>query len=190
MLFFITSFVGVSFTIAKRIGKNPNVLPKGDPVYAFIGWHFKLIILALLIYTILILLFPHHIFSVFKIHFLDVELLKYIGITLMIFSFVWVIIAQLQMKDSWRIGIDRKMRTELITDGLFGFSRNPIFLGMTASLIGFFLVFPTGIVFIFLLVGSLLMQIQIRLEEEHLLNEHGQKYLIYKKRVRRMLSLC
>jgi protein-S-isoprenylcysteine O-methyltransferase Ste14 len=57
--------------------------------------------------------------------------------------------AQFQMKDSWRIGIDDQMKTELVTNGLFQFSRNPVFLGMTASLIGFFLAFPTVIAFFF-----------------------------------------
>jgi len=100
-----------------------------------------------------------------------------------------VIIAQLQMKNSWRIGVDTTTKTELITHGLFRFSRNPIFLGMTVSLAGFFLVLPTAFAFFFLLIGSILMQIQIRLEEEYLIKEHGQMYLAYKKRVQRMLSL-
>lgn len=92
------------------------------------------------------------------------------------------------MKNSWRIGIDNTMKTDLITHGLFRFSRNPIFLGMTVSLVGFFLVVPTVIALTFLLIGSILMQIQIRLEEEYLIKEHGQIYLAYKNRVKRMLS--
>jgi protein-S-isoprenylcysteine O-methyltransferase Ste14 len=94
------------------------------------------------------------------------------------------------MKESWRIGIDREIKTELITHGLFRFSRNPIFLGMTISLIGFFFVVPTVIVFAFLLIGSILMQIQIRLEEEYLLKQHGEIYQAYKKKVKCMLNLC
>ncbi|GEN65983.1 hypothetical protein CRH01_05510 [Chryseobacterium rhizosphaerae] len=107
----------------------------------------------------------------------------------MIIAFIWVVTAQVQMKNSWRIGIDSKTKTELITHGLFRFSRNPIFLGMMVSLIGFFLAFPTVIAFIFSLMGCILMQIQIRLEEEYLQKQHGQAYLTYKKRVGRMLSL-
>jgi protein-S-isoprenylcysteine O-methyltransferase Ste14 len=107
----------------------------------------------------------------------------------MIFALIWVITAQLQMKNSWRIGIDNTTKAELVTHGLFQFSRNPIFLGMTISLVGFFLVVPTLIALIFLLMGSVLMQIQIRLEEEYLMKEHVQIYLDYKNRVKRMLSL-
>lgn len=187
-IFFTVSFVGISYRIAKRIGKSPNVLPKDDSAYGLVGLYFKLILLALFIYTILLLLFPEDIFPAFKINIPEPEALKYIGLVIMISALIWVITAQLQMKNSWRIGIDSTMKTDLITHGLFRFSRNPIFLGMTVSLFGFSLVFPTVITFSFLLTGNILMQIQIRLEEEFLLKEHGEIYVIYKKRVKRMLG--
>ncbi|WP_343638654.1 isoprenylcysteine carboxylmethyltransferase family protein [Chryseobacterium sp.] len=187
-IFFTVSFVGISYRIAKRIGKSPNVLPKDDSAYGLVGLYFKLILLALFIYTILLLLFPEDIFPAFKINIPEPEALKYIGLVIMISALIWVITAQLQMKNSWRIGIDSTTKTELVTDGLFRFSRNPVFLGMTISLVGFFLVFPTVITFSFLLTGNILMQIQIRLEEEFLLKEHGEIYLTYKNRVKRMLG--
>lgn len=189
IFFFIISFVGISYKVAKQIGKNPNVFPKDDSAYGLVGLYFKLILLALFIYTVLLLFFPKEIFPAFKINNLEYDLFQYTGLGLMIIALIWVITAQLQMKNSWRIGIDNTMKTDLITRGLFRFSRNPIFLGMTISLLGFFLVFPTVIAFSFLLMGSILMQIQIRLEEEFLIKEHGEIYLTYKKKVNRMLSL-
>lgn len=189
ILFFTVSFLGISFTVARKIGKNPNVLPKDDSACGLIGFYFKITVITLFIYTVLLLLFPQTVFSTFRINILDLDSIRYAGITLMITSFIWVVTAQVQMKNSWRIGIDCKTKTELITHGLFRFSRNPIFLGMMVSLIGFFLAFPTVIAFIFSLMGCILMQIQIRLEEEYLQKQHGQAYLTYKKRVGRMLSL-
>ncbi|WP_431609564.1 methyltransferase family protein [Chryseobacterium sp. 'Rf worker isolate 10'] len=189
ILFFTVSFIGISYKVARQIGKNPNVLPKDGSAYALVGMYFKWVLLVLFVYTILLLFFPEDIFTAFKINFLENNFLQYIGITLMIFALIWVIIAQLQMKNSCRIGIDNETKTELVTHGLFRLSRNPIFLGMTISLVGFFLVFPTIIAFSFLLIGSILIQIQIRLEEEFLLKVHGQIYLTYKKRVKRMLRL-
>lgn len=188
IIFFTVSFVGISYRVAKRIGKNPNVLPKDDSAYGLVGFYFKLILLALFMYTILLLLFPKDMFSAFKINALEYNLIQYTGLGLMMMAMIWVVIAQLQMKNSWRIGIDSITKTELVTDGLFRFSRNPVFLGMTISLVGFFLVFPNVITFSFLLTGNILMQIQIRLEEEFLLKEHGEIYLTYKKRVKRMLG--
>ncbi|SMO44398.1 Protein-S-isoprenylcysteine O-methyltransferase Ste14 [Chryseobacterium rhizoplanae] len=189
ILFFAASFVGISYKVAKQIGKNPNVLPKDDSAYGLVGFYFKIVLSALFIYTMLLLFFPENIFNAFKITILEYNFVQYSGFALMIFALIWVITAQLQMKNSWRIGIDNSTKTELVTHGLFQFSRNPIFLGITISLVGFFLVVPTAIALIFLLMGSVLMQIQIRLEEEYLMKEHGQIYLAYKNRVKRMLSL-
>lgn len=189
ILFFIVSFLGVSISVARKIGKNPNVLPDDDSAYALVGWYFKLILIALFIYTILFLLFPDTIKSTYELSVLKSNTFQYIGIGLMTVSFIWVIVAQLHMKDSWRIGIDRDLKTKLITNGVFSFSRNPVFLGMIVSLIGFFLLLPTIISLIFLIIGNILIQIQIRLEEVHLLKQHGQIYQTYKKRVGRMLRL-
>lgn len=189
VLFFLVSFVGITFAVAKRIGKNPNVLPKDDSAYGLIGWYFKLTLFFLFTYTILLFLFHDIIGQAFRISFLDNDFFQYLGVILMIAALIWVFIAQWQMKDSWRVGIDNDTKTELVTQGLFRFSRNPIFLGMTVSLVGFFLAFPTVIALTFLLIGGILMQIQIRLEEEFLLKQHGPIYLAYKKRVGRMLGL-
>jgi len=189
IIFFLVSFVGISYRVAKQIGKNPNVLPKDDSAYGLVGFYFKLVLFALFIYVILLLFFPKDIFPAFKINVLEYNLIQYTGLVLMMMALIWVVIAQLQMKNSWRIGIDSTTKTDLVTHGLFRFSRNPIFLGMTISLIGFCLVFPTIIALAFFLIGSILIQIQIRLEEEYLLKEHGQIYLTYKMRVKRMLSL-
>ncbi|MFY1046241.1 methyltransferase family protein [Chryseobacterium sp. GP-SGM7] len=105
----------------------------------------------------------------------------------MILSLIWVLIAQFQMKNSWRIGINEELKTELITKGLFNYSRNPIFLGMLISQIGFFFTLPTLISLIFFIISTILIQIQIRMEEEFLLNQHGKDYRRYKAQVRRIL---
>lgn len=187
IVFFLTAFFGTSFIVSKRIGKNPNVLPKDDSAYGLIGRYFKLTLLFLFIYTLLLFFYPTEVLENNSIVFFDKILFKYIGVSLMILSLIWVFIAQFQMKNSWRIGIDEEIKTELITTGLFNYSRNPIFLGMLISLVGLFLILPTFISLIFLVVSSILIQIQIRLEEEFLFKQHGKDYLYYNAKVRRFL---
>lgn len=91
------------------------------------------------------------------------------------------------MGRSWRIGVDKDVKTDLVQDGLFAISRNPIFLGMRIMLIGFFLVLPNALTFAIWLLGDALMQIQVRLEEAHLREIHSDLYNAYARRVRRWL---
>jgi len=70
--------------------------------------------------------------------YLENETLVYIGWALLILSLVLIWFAQTNMKDSWRIGIDEKNKTELVTDGFFSISRNPIFLGIMIANVGSF----------------------------------------------------
>jgi protein-S-isoprenylcysteine O-methyltransferase Ste14 len=187
IVFFLTAFFGKSLIVAKKIGKNPNVLPNDDSAYGLIGKYFKITLILIFIYTVLLFIFPDEISNEFKIKSLDVAVLKFIGIFLMIISLIMVVTAQFNMKNSWRIGIDEQVKTELITSGLFRYSRNPIFLGMIISLIGLFFTLSTLISLSFLIISVILIQIQIRLEEEFLLQQHDKFYIKYKAQVRRFL---
>lgn len=46
------------------------------------------------------------------------------------------LISVLCMKDSWRAGIPDRDKTELVTDGIYSYSRNPAFLGFDFQYIG------------------------------------------------------
>jgi protein-S-isoprenylcysteine O-methyltransferase Ste14 len=103
----------------------------------------------------------------------------------MILSLLWTVMAQVHMRDSWRIGIDTETKTELITTGLFNYSRNPIFLGMLFSLTGLLLATPNLVTIVVWVVGFMSMQMQIRLEEEFLVKQYGQVHTKYRLRVGR-----
>lgn len=100
---------------------------------------------------------------------------------------VWITIAQYQMDKSWRVGIDEANPTDLVTTGLFAFSRNPIFLGMLISIFGLFLAIPNAIMLLAAVASYWLIHIQIRLEEEFLGKQHGQAFHTYKQTTRRLL---
>lgn len=187
IVYFGIAFVAKSIIVAKRIGKNPLVLPKDDSAYGLIGLYFKLTIIFMLVYVLLFAFVPTLYDDFLPIKQLDNLTIKWIGLGLLCFALIWTIIAQGHMKNSWRIGIDTETKTELITTGLFGFSRNPIFFGMIISLAGLFLTTPNAVTGLFLILGYVLIQIQIRLEEEFLTTEHGQNYLAYKQKVRRLI---
>jgi protein-S-isoprenylcysteine O-methyltransferase Ste14 len=187
IIYFGIAFVLKSLIVAKRIGKNPLVLPKDDSAYGLIGLYFKLTLIAMFVYVLAFAFFPAWHTYFLQIIQLDNSTIKYIGLTLLLIALLWTVIAQGHMKNSWRIGIDTETKTELVTTGLFGLSRNPIFFGMILSLVGLFLVTPNALTALFLILGYVLIQIQIRLEEEFLGREHGQAYINYKQKVRRLI---
>ena len=121
------------------------------------------------------------------IEWLNHPALIWIGVGLLIIALLWILLAQSNMGRSWRIGVDQDVKTDLVQNGLFAISRNPIFLGMRIMLIGFFLVLPNAVTFAIWLLGDSLMQIQVRLEEAHLRQIHGDAYNAYARRVRRWL---
>ena len=91
------------------------------------------------------------------------------------------------MGRSWRIGVDPEVKTDLIQEGLFSISRNPISLRMRLMLVAFFFILPNALTLAIWLLGDVLMQIQVRLEEDHSRRLHGDSYDGYARRVRRWL---
>lgn len=187
MLYFGLAFVLKSVIVARRIGKNPLVLPKDDSAFGLIGLYFKLTLIAMFIYVLVFAFFPSWHDNFLIITSLDNLTVKYFGLGLLAIALIWTIIAQEHMKNSWRIGIDTETKTELVTTGLFRLSRNPIFFGMILSLVGLFVTTPNALTGLFLILGYILIQIQIRLEEEFLTKEHGQNYIAYRQKVRRLI---
>ena len=187
IVYFGIAFVAKSIIVAKRSGKNPLVLPKDDSAYGLIGFYFKLTLIFMFVYVLLFAFVPTLYDKFLPISQLDTLTIKYVGLGFLTFALIWTIIAQGHMKNSWRIGIDTQTKTELVTTGLFQISRNPIFFGMIVSLLGLFLTTPNALTGLFLILGYVLIQIQIRLEEEFLTDQHGQKYIDYKQKVRRLI---
>jgi protein-S-isoprenylcysteine O-methyltransferase Ste14 len=182
IVYFGIAFMLKSLLVALRIGKNPLVLPQDDTAYGLVGRYFKLTLIAMFAYVLLYAFMPTHIPSFV---FLNQVFVVYVGLFLLVFALIWTIIAQGHMQNSWRIGIDTETKTDLVTTGLFAISRNPIFLGMLISLWGLFLSTPNVCTLLFFIVGYILIQVQVRLEEEFLRSQHGQAYSAYMSEVGR-----
>jgi len=92
------------------------------------------------------------------------------------------------LADSWRLGIDRQSTGDLVTRGIFAWTRNPIYLGLDLIAIGSFLVLGRLVFLVlgFTLVG--LLHEQIRREEIFLSQVHGRAYQQYCTRVGRYIK--
>ena len=98
------------------------------------------------------------------------------------------LISVLCMKDSWRAGIPDRDRTELVTDGIYAYSRNPAFLGFYLQYIGVLLMYCNLLTGIFTVFAILMLHLQILQEERYLTAVFGAEYLDYRHRVFRYMG--
>ncbi|ADY27542.1 hypothetical protein Deipr_2423 (plasmid) [Deinococcus proteolyticus MRP] len=187
LLYFAVAFVWRSLQLWRTTGVNPMVLPFDDSAHGYVGRAMRFVLLGVLGVVLLFTFTPHLLAWLGPIVPLIRTELRLLGWGLLLASLVWIAVAQGAMGASWRIGIDRNNRTELIQRGPFALSRNPIFLGMRVNLLGLFLVLPNAATLAVFIAGEVLMQVQVRLEEAHLGSLHGAQYDTYRQQVRRWL---
>ncbi len=175
------------YAVWRKTGLNAYVLRKAEGVHAVIAFAVRLTGAAAIAVVAIHSLRPAWYPFLAPIEWLERPALAAVGLGLLGLSLVWVVVAQSRMGASWRIGIDDVYRTELVTGGVFGWSRNPIFLGIRVLLLGLFLALPNALSLTAWTLGDVLLQIQVRLEEEHLAGVHGEAYEAYCRRTRRWL---
>ncbi len=83
------------------------------------------------------------------------------------------------MGSSWRIGIDPEHKAELVTAGAFRYSRNPIYVGMIILVAGLFLILPSVATLLGAVVAYVSINVQVRLEEDHMERTYGEAYRNY-----------
>ena len=106
---------------------------------------------------------------------------------LIIAGLALIVTAQLEMGVSWRVGVDEAARPGLVTQGLYRFSRNPIYAAMFVSLAGFACWLPTWPTFVVLALGAIAVRRQVRDEERYLRRAYGDVYATYASRVGRFV---
>lgn len=109
----------------------------------------------------------------------DAPALKWISAIVFVASILLIAVAQLQMGASWRIGVPTDGPGPLVAQGLFAWSRNPIFVGMIGAILALFLWSPHILTAAVLAGTWTLALVQVRIEEEALREKHGDAYERY-----------
>ncbi len=123
------------------------------------------------------------------IGFLMTPAVVYSGMSLLIAGFATVIGLHFWMGEAWRSGLVVDDKLPLLTTGPFAWTRNPMFLAIQVAQLGLFLAFPSGFTLLCLVVGVTVLHFQVRLEEAHLLSNHGEAYQDYCRVTARWFSL-
>lgn len=183
LLFFLLIFVGR--TLYLRIGKGIQLITLGVgkrgcqqivEILFFFGLLLWMLEIAIHAFNVNIQILP----SIFYIQLIDSNLAKLIGVTMVVVGLGIFIYALASFGTSWRVGIDTQTPGDLVTTGIFAFSRNPIFVFIDLYFVGTFLINGTLIFLFFAGLMLLGLHYQIVQEEKFLTQTYGDVYENYR----------
>jgi protein-S-isoprenylcysteine O-methyltransferase Ste14 len=109
------------------------------------------------------------------------------GVVLLFGGIALLVVAQLNLGASWRIGIEESASPGLVTSGFYRFCRNPIFFAILIILAGYTLLLSTRLS-LALLVGAFIgIRQQVLTEEAYLSRTYGDAYRAYARHVGRFV---
>lgn len=115
--------------------------------------------------------------------------IRMVGILLGMMGDIIFIISVLTMKESWRAGVSYEEKTDLITDGIYQISRNPVFLGFDLVYTGMCFMFFNPVLVVISLLAIIMFHLQIKyVEEPFLKQEFKEQYLQYYQQVNRYIG--
>jgi protein-S-isoprenylcysteine O-methyltransferase Ste14 len=112
--------------------------------------------------------------------------MRVVGGVMMVLGCAVVVWAQREMGASWRIGIDQA-KTALVTRGIYRFVRNPIYTGCMLATAGMAVAVPSPWDIALVASFAWVIDLQVRLEERHLMRMHGPEFEAYAKTAGRFL---
>lgn len=165
----------------RKQGIQTNLLGKGKTGFV------KFIEITLKIVTYLVLVVE--VISIFENTYLDFMWMRVAGIVLGVLGVGVFIVSVITMRDSWRAGVPKDEKTELVTSGIYAYSRNPAFLGFDLIYIGELLLFFNCYLLVITLLAVIMLHLQIvNVEEDFLISTFGDAYLEYRKKVCRYIG--
>jgi protein-S-isoprenylcysteine O-methyltransferase Ste14 len=122
------------------------------------------------------------------LHILDHLWVNAAGFALALCGLAATLYAQLDMGESWRVGVDTGETTTLVRTGAFRLVRNPIFVAMLVFMLGETLLAPNPVAIAVFVIFGAAIEVSVRaVEEPYLLRIHGEDYRDYKAGVGRFV---
>lgn len=171
--------------VRRHIGRTPDLKPKTTRErLLWAGW---LMVIAGWIAQPIIIGHYRDIALFSFIGFLYHPAGLFIGLLLMLGGYIGTLRCYIAIGDSWRIGISRNEKTELIIHGPYKYIRHPIYLFQIIMLLGMTCLLPTLFSLSINLVHFVFAIFKSSDEENHLMNIHRSEYMKYLSGTRRFL---
>lgn len=130
-------------------------------------------------------IFFYELFSLFipriKFGFLT-EIVQIIGFTFVIGGNITLFLAYHELGEYWTYPIDGIKKLKLVTSGIYGKIRHPIYLSFILFSLGFELILLDPIMLILFIISFIGLFIQAKEEERILYEYFGQEYMKYKEK--------
>ena len=118
--------------------------------------------------------------SIFLVKSFPITEVRIVGVLAGVLGVIFFALATITMKTSWRVGIPEE-KTALVTQGIYGWSRNPAFVGFDLLYLSVCLMFFNIPLLLVSLWAAVMLHLQILQEENHMHHMFGEEYDIYKK---------
>jgi len=117
------------------------------------------------------------------------EIIQLVGFTLVLGGNITLYFAYHELGIYWTYPIDGKTkRRKLVTSGIYGYIRHPIYLSFNLFCIGFNMILLDWFLLFLYIIGAIGLYVQA-IDEERILKEHfGEEYLEYKKKTGRFIA--
>lgn len=109
------------------------------------------------------------------------------GFVLLILNIVISGASLVNLKESWRVGVLEGQETELISSGIYRFTRNPYFVSYFLMFAAYTVILQNLLLLVLSVLGCVLVHKMVIKEEEYLYSVHGDNYLQYKNKVPRYI---
>jgi protein-S-isoprenylcysteine O-methyltransferase Ste14 len=174
------------YELAKSDGVDANVIENAKrPIQNYFSRLQRIMTIMCVVFIIVHTFFSDAVPGAAPLTILNTTLAKIIGFILGILGLTICRIAQVAMGKSWRVGIDEHASPGLITHGIYQSIRNPTYSGLFLLSFGVLLINPTMWFSYWALALFIIMEFQVRCEEEYLEEKYGKTYLEYCQKTKR-----
>jgi protein-S-isoprenylcysteine O-methyltransferase Ste14 len=161
----------------RALSTDPNVMARSESsLQRYLALVMRIMTLSALALIVVHAVGSHHTWGLARVAPLDSVWIDLIGLLVGLVGLWMCHHAQSTMGANWRVGIDVEAPTSLVTSGAFRYVRNPTYTGLFLLMGGLWLVWPTPLVTLFIMLFVLTIEVQVRVEEEHLHALHGHEY--------------
>lgn len=113
---------------------------------------------------------------------------KIIGLVIVAIGFIFLIVAQINLGNSWRLGIDTVHPGKLVTRGIYSISRHPMYVFFNLYFLGTFFLNANFIFLIYFVLIVVNLHFQALQEERFLKDTFEKKYTDYISKTARYLA--